>query len=310
MIKIIMTAMARYPSPPSHHLSRRITPEQQMEEDHEVFVECMHKNVDVFLFLGLDHGDTSFSSSSSSSSSLHGVSCCPDDEETELFFDTTHALEEEERLELVDDGVGFDSSYSDDVESLFPDLSSSFDDDNDDDDIAPRRLELPEIQDDEQSQRNEAGNPMEFAFNVVHNIWEGSKKTPVGFAVKVTEGVFGSLLGMIHRDNREHEVRSLNETEGREPSLPRTDELDFLDVLDPHESESVVIAEPDPLDASEFVLECSHRDVNTSAILSDCELDKYSFDSLTDGDLKRRLDVFECRQSDAGPDRGIWDTIL
>ena len=315
--------------------------EEEMHEDDQddVFVDCIPKNDDVFVFLSsLDRSETSVStstagSSSSSSSSLRGFSNCSDDKggktsddhdvndddddiTTYLDATTTQPLPEnvveqnEFGLNNDDDdediGLNVSSSLFDEEdqhqqESLCSLSCSSFNEEEEEDISTLGRLELPpsrveEEGDDaavtlEESNRRDGDNAIGFAVHVVQNIWEGSKKTPVGFAVHLTEGIFGRLVGMIHQESCEQET---NPSMGFEN--PTEDTLLFgnedFDVMRQTTMEEATIAEPDPLDASEFVLEATHRDTNTSAILLDDDLDTATACDLSmNMDLFRRLDL-------------------
>lgn len=242
---------------------------QKTEQDHKGFVECVQTNVDVFVFLAGADSDTS---DTSSSSSLDEAPSYPDD--VSIYFDASRSLEENYSGQVDDCAVTFGASPSDLGECFLPSLSPSSEEEGC---LTPRRLDLSLAEDVQQSgDYNEAGNPVEFAVQVVQNIWDGSKKSPIGFALNLTAGLFGHLVGMIHHENVEHE----------EPEADSTEELDFLGPV-----ENATIAEPDPLDASEFILGGSNRDSNTSAVIWDSDLEEDTSDLVTGRDLKRRLDI-------------------
>jgi len=260
--------------------------------------------------------EASSSSSSSSTSSLHGFSCSPDSHEesddlhhaddddgddddastTYLDASTTSSNENKPKDILEEDhDVGLHFSSSEEHDSLFSLSGSSHDDDNDGDEknVVRRelskgnsqeslwRLELPRFDDDADGgvvgqEYTEGSSPVDLAVQVVQNIWEGSKRTPVGFAVNLTEDLFGRLTGMIpHQDddNDDHHHHSSvvdmttiydDKEDGlmvQGPNLPPTEQVNFLGPNEEgEETESIMIAEPDPLDASEFVLANTIKD--------------------------------------------------
>lgn len=250
------------------------------EENSEVFVECIDKSIDVFTFLSLDRSDTSVSSSSSCMGD--DLSCCSTDET--VYFDATFVLERE-GLELLEDDIGIDASSSEEVECIFPPPTSSLEESR------QRKLQLPEYDDDERSLRSEGANPIGFAVHVANNIWQGSKKTPVGFAVNLTEGIFGHLVGIIQNKNNDTHPDTGNWDV--DENFQRAQDESFLE---PNENEgnhhdSNEIAEPDPLDASEFLLKAQDQSMETSAILLDSSLEQETTEMLANSDLRRRLDI-------------------
>jgi hypothetical protein len=325
-----------------------MSPEEEgMEEavDHDdVFVECVPTNDDVFVFLSsLDRSETSVSSSvasSSSSESLRGFSNCPndkfnhddgedddDDDDVTAYMDTTtnHSSgEDHDSIEQYDFGVDDDvdigldvsSSSVDDQESICSLSCSSFEKDNEEEEEdvdTLRRLELPPLDDavaTEESPQKDGGNPIGFAVHVVQNIWEGSKKTPVGFAVNLTEGIFGHLVGMIHSDNREPEANKPPMEEDTRPD-DKLFRIEDFEIMRPN-IDSAMIAEPDPLDAAEFVLEGTNRTdtSTTSAILLDSELentDSTACNVSMSMDLFRRLDISINMESSSPQRNGVSD---
>jgi hypothetical protein len=326
--------------------------EEAVEHD-DVFVECVPTNDDVFVFLSsLDRSETSVSSSVASSSSSESLRCfsnCPndklnhddgedddgeddDEDAATAYMDTTtnHSSEDHDNIEQYDFGVDDDvdigldvsSSSVEDQESICSLSCSSFEKDNEEEEEEDvdtlRRLELPPLEDavaaTAESPQSNGGNPIGFAVHVVQNIWQGSKKTPVGFAVNLTEGIFRHLVGMIHSDNREPEANK-PPMEDTKPDDDKLFRIEDFEIMRPN-IESAMIAEPDPLDAAEFVLEGTNnnRDTSTtSAILLDSELentDSIACDVSMSMDLFRRLDISINMESSSPQRKDVSDGTM
>jgi hypothetical protein len=186
-----MAAFASSTTFSSDYVRTPKTVDFDFDDDGELFSDCVDKQVDVFDFLELERDYTSVSSSSSSLDDGEENSVVSNSSETVYLEAALHddfADGGGEQRELFDE----DRVVSQRVAPTIEEESSS---------SSPSSEERSNERQNNHHDNQDDGNPIAHAVHIAQNIWKGSKNTPVGFAVHMTEGVFGHLLGMIHHDN-------------------------------------------------------------------------------------------------------------
>ncbi len=158
------------------------------ETEQELFMDSVDKQLDVFDFLEIERDDTSVSSSSSTFDDNDDLSFSSSKSSSSLYFDALHELyvdQEffEEDIWIDENGVNHEDNTEQQVIDLHHEPLDS--------------LQWQEERIDEQQE--EEGNPIVHAMNFAHNIWEGSKHTPVGLVVNMTECVVGGVVGHLIR---------------------------------------------------------------------------------------------------------------
>ena len=177
--------------------------------DEDLFVDCVDKQLDVFDVLEIERDDTSVSLSSSSSSSSNSLELSDDisyySSGSTVYLDALDvSLSDDDESEFTDRDLPLESILS--ILQVMDQPTESM-------------LERTERFKDHQQEKNETivdqeckeENPITHAIHFAQNLWEGSKHTPVGFAVHLTEDVVGGVLG--------HLVRLVQHDEDMKPTV-------------------------------------------------------------------------------------------
>ena len=224
----MIKSFASFPSALSIFRSRKDAMLLTELDDEDLFVDCRNKQVDVFHFLERDDTTVSYDEDDSYLEECETSSWCS--EGSTVYFDAFDALDESlllfekeetaeevdddelDRIRIVDseddDASGSSTNIEVELSERF-ELSRDFGKDNNDDDEKER----------------DDGNPLSHAVHLAQHVWEGSKQTPVGLVIHVTEGVFAHVMGMIHHDKdneeeKEQQGRKADEDSNVELSVP------------------------------------------------------------------------------------------
>lgn len=218
---MLTTLASSFPSSASSIFRRPKAMDYSVDiNDNELFVDCMDKQVDVFDFL-LERDDTSVSWEGDGDDSCwddqcDGVSCCSN-ASTAYLDALEHEIDSEAEFE---EGLSLDIDYvlecNDNMGrcAIEVELNENFE----------LSRAFNDEEEDEQSLGEEERNPLFHAVHFAQNVWEGSKKTPVGLVVHVTEGIFGHVVGMIHQDRKEEDKKEKDQSLEERKDDVRSDE--------------------------------------------------------------------------------------